>query len=332
LRQGTSVDRIVRASRIASISGSEVSSQAATHLVTAMRGRITGADRAGSRTTSVSSAIDVNSASQNAYSLLIQPIADLLPKNPDDRVVFVPQSSLFAIPFHALQDEQGRYLIEKHTLQVTPSIQSLQLVQQQARVQPFSAPLIVGNPAPMAENLAPLPGAEAEAKTIAQMLNASALVGEKATKGNVWDKMLRSSLLHFATHGLLNHERGVESAIALVDAKSGEGLLTADEILRMQLNANLAVLSACDTGRGRITGDGVIGLSRSFMSAGVPSVVVSLWAVPDVPTKTLMTSFYQNLQKQPDKAKALRQAMLSTMKQYPNPGDWAGFVLIGSAD
>lgn len=99
----------------------------------------------------------------------------------------------------------------------------------------------------------------------------------------------------------------------------------------MKLNAELVVLSACNTGRGRITGDGVIGLSRALISAGVPSVLVSLWQVPDAPTASLMTEFYQNLQKNPDKAQALRQAMLTTMQQNPNPKNWAAFTLIGEA-
>lgn len=100
----------------------------------------------------------------------------------------------------------------------------------------------------------------------------------------------------------------------------------------MKLNAELVVLSACDTGRGRITGDGVIGLSRSLITAGVPSVIVSLWSVPDAPTASLMTQFYQNLKQNPDKAQALRQAMLTTMKQHPNPRKWAAFTLIGEAE
>ncbi|MBD2594732.1 CHAT domain-containing protein [Nostoc spongiaeforme FACHB-130] len=75
--------------------------------------------------------------------------------------------------------------------------------------------------------------------------------------------------------------------------------------------------------------DGVIGLSRSLISAGVPSVLVSLWTVPDVPTAQSMTQFYQNLQKKPDKAQALRQGTLTTMKSHPSPVDWAAFTLIG---
>jgi CHAT domain-containing protein/predicted negative regulator of RcsB-dependent stress response len=273
----------------------------------------------------------IKAALQPAHALLIQPIADLLPPNPHDRVVIIPQGSLFLVPFQALQDEQGQYLIEKHTLQIAPSIQALQLVQQRPSVA-TGQPLIIGNPQPMPENLAPLPGAEAEAKTIGQMFHTEALLGSQATEATVLEKMAQSSLLHFATHGLVDDERGLGSAIALVKGTSNDGFLTADEIFNLRLKANLAVLSACDTGRGRITGDGVIGLSRSFMSAGVPSVVVSLWAVPDQPTRFLMTDFYRHLRQQPDKAQALRQAMLNTMQQYPHPSDWASFVLVGSAD
>ena len=99
----------------------------------------------------------------------------------------------------------------------------------------------------------------------------------------------------------------------------------------LKLNAELVVLSACHTGQGEITGDGVIGLSRSLIAAGVPSAIVSLWAVPDTPTALLMTEFYRHLQQNPDKAQALRSAMLTTMKQYPEPINWAAFTLSGEA-
>ena len=122
--------------------------------------------------------------------------------------------------------------------------------------------------------------------------------------------------------------------IALAPSKQDDGLLTAEEILSLKLNADLVILSACNTGRGRITGDGVIGLSRSLFIAGTPSVIVSLWSVPDSPTAELMTEFYTNLnQNKLDKAQALRQAMLKIKQQYPNkPLNWAAFTLIGEAE
>ncbi|NJS09449.1 MAG: CHAT domain-containing protein [Microcoleus sp. CSU_2_2] len=109
-------------------------------------------------------------------------------------------------------------------------------------------------------------------------------------------------------------------------------MLTSGEIFNLKLNAELVVLSACNTGRGTISGDGVLGLSRSFITAGVSSIVVSLWLVPDAPTAELMAEFYRQLQQNSDKAVALRQAMLATMRQHPQPSNWAAFTLIGEAD
>jgi CHAT domain-containing protein len=143
--------------------------------------------------------------------------------------------------------------------------------------------------------------------------------------------MLSSRIIHFATHGSFDPERGIGSWIALTPSGDDDGFLTAEEIFDLKLNAGLVVLSACDTGRGKITGDGVIGLSRSFISAGVPSVLVSLWKVNDTATAYLMHEFYQNWQQGHNKAQALRQAMLTTMQQYPGVENWAAFTLIGEA-
>jgi CHAT domain-containing protein len=280
---------------------------------------------------------------QQLHQLLIEPIADLLPSDPNDHVIFIPQGQLFLIPFPALQDKEGKYLIEKHTILTAPAIQVLDLTRKQReRLQTSLTPdfLVVGNPTmpsvPPApgeppQQLSSLPGAEAEAKAIAPILNTKAIVGKDATKAAIVKLLPSAQIVHLATHGLLDDIRGIGSAIALAPSGKDDGLLTAEQILDLKLNAELVVLSACNTGRGRITGDGVIGLSRSLISAGVPSVIVSLWSVPDAPTALLMTEFYQNLQKNTDKAQALRQAMITTMKQYPAPKDWAAFTLIGEA-
>ncbi|MEQ8540370.1 MAG: CHAT domain-containing tetratricopeptide repeat protein [Coleofasciculus sp. D1-CHI-01] len=281
------------------------------------------------------------------HKLLIAPIANLLPTDPKERVIFIPQASLFLVPFPALQDEQGNYLVEKHTILTAPAIQVLDLTRKQKHnIQNSTGDvLIVGNPTmpkiqfgELVTNLTPLPGAEREANQIADFFNTEALIGSQATKAAVMEKMQQARIIHLATHGLLYDFKGfgVPGAIAL--APSGkpddvvDGLLTAGEIFDMKLSADLVVLSACDTGRGDIKGDGVIGLSRSLISAGVPSILVSLWAVNDDSTAFLMTEFYRNLQQNPDKAVALRQAMLTTMKQYPNPKQWAAFTLIGESE
>jgi CHAT domain-containing protein len=271
------------------------------------------------------------SLTRKTYEILIQPIADLLPKDPEARVTFIPQGSLFLVPFQALQDGTGKYLIEKHTMTFAPSIQSLSFNQQKQQNKSLS-PLIVGNPEPMPNDLSPLPGAATEANAIAQILKTQAIVGAQATEILISQKLTQAGTIHFATHGLLNEQEALESSLAFAPSPERDGLLKAEDIFDLKLQADLAVLSACDTGRGKITGDGVLGLSRSLLSAGVKNVVVSLWEVPDKPTSSLMVEFYRNLQRNPDKAKALRQAMLAQMKKTPTPNDWAAFILLGTAD
>lgn len=183
------------------------------------------------------------------------------------------------------------------------------------------------------QQLPPLPGAETEAKEIAQLLNVKVITGKDATKAAFIQRLPQARFIHLATHGLLDDFKGlgVPGAVALAPDGKDDGLLTANEILDLKINAELVVLSACNTGQGKLTGDGVIGLSRALISAGAPSVIVTLWSIPDSPSALLMGEFYRQLQKNPDKARALRQAMLTTMKQHPSPSDWAAFTLIGEA-
>ena len=287
------------------------------------------------------------------HQILIEPIAKFLPSHSDQRVIFIPQNELLLVPFPALQDAKGQYLIQQHTILTAPALQVLQLTREKRErlgVENFTAlegknALVVGNPTMPSittqegetEVLPPLPGAQAEALEIAKLLKTKALTGNVATKASIVQQMLKARVIHLATHGLLDDFKGLGVPGALAFAPEGtgqlnDGLLTADEIVDLNLNADLVVLSACNTGTGRITGDGVVGLSRSLITAGVPSVVVSLWSVPDASTEFLMTQFYQSFQQNLDKAQALRQAMLMTMKQYPNPINWAAFTLIGEAD
>jgi CHAT domain-containing protein len=97
----------------------------------------------------------------------------------------------------------------------------------------------------------------------------------------------------------------------------------------MKLDADLAVLSACDTGQGRIAADGLLGLSRAFLLAGVPRVIATLWPIDDISTPILMGDFYDHLDAR-EAAGALRHAMLTTIAAgYPEPRHWAAFALIG---
>jgi CHAT domain-containing protein/Tfp pilus assembly protein PilF len=144
-------------------------------------------------------------------------------------------------------------------------------------------------------------------------------------------------ILHFATHGLLNSERPELSGLvfSLIDqqGKQQDGFLRLHEIYNLQLNADLIVLSACETGLGKeIKGEGLIGLTRGFMYSGAPRVVASLWNVDDLATAELMKLFYQRMLKDGLPAgAALRAAQLelSKQKRWASPYFWAGFVLHG---
>ncbi|MEG4520976.1 MULTISPECIES: CHAT domain-containing protein [unclassified Microcoleus] len=241
------------------------------------------------------------------YQILIEPIAHLLHTRSNTPVVFIPQDILLLVPFSSLQDSEGKFLIEKHTVLTAPSIQVLELIQKrsiEAQETPLEA-LVVGNPwmptIPLTEpplQLQELPWSGTEAKAIAPLLQTQPITGAAATKVNVVEQMPKARLIHLATHGLLDDIRqlGVPGAIALAPSDGDNGFLTAGEIYNMKLNAELVVLSACSTGQGKITGDGVIGLSRCLIAAGVKSVIVSLWSVGDLSTAFLMVKFYQIFQ------------------------------------
>ena len=299
------------------------------------------------------------------YQVLIEPVADLLPHKEGARVMFVPQGALFLVPFAALENPDGVPLIARYSVSVTPSMQTLALTAiRKQRSRTIGPAVIVGNPVmptysprphEPAIDIPDLPGAEEEAKAIGALLKASPLTGAAATKSAVMQQAREARYIHLATHGFLDdfteraegsanpHVRKVVSfgggedgvtpgMLALAPSGADSGMLTADEIAESTTNAELVVMSACDSGRGAINDEGVIGLSRAWMAAGAPSVIVSLWAIPDEPTRYLMVDFYRLLTAGSGKAEALREAMLATRAKHPNPADWAAFVLLGEPD
>ena len=159
------------------------------------------------------------------------------------------------------------------------------------------------------------------------------------------DRLSQYRIVHFSAHGLVNERRPRFSGIVLslpkvdkegVPLSEEDGLLSAYEILNLKLNADLVVLSACQTGIGKeIKGEGMMGLMRAFMYAGTPSVVVSLWNVNDRSAADLMIRFYKNLWKpgseKLNKAEALRKAQLEVIKLGSKPYHWAPFILVGKS-
>lgn len=175
-------------------------------------------------------------------------------------------------------------------------------------------PLVTIIPGKTPQQLFSLKGAETEAQNIASSFTTTVLIGVQATKFMVVERMKKSRIIHLATHGNFDANQGNKSWVALATDSlntADNGLLTAEEIVNLNLKSELVVLSACGTGRGKIGGDGVISLSCAFISAGSASVLVFLWSVDDNITAFIMEQFYQNWHNGDDKAKALRDAMLA---------------------
>ena len=285
--------------------------------------------------------------SRFVHLTLLDPIQDALPSDINSHVVLVPQGSLFNVPFAALPVAKDTPMIERHTISVVPSLEVLNLVAAQEesnREKKLEDILIVGNPTMPSYQFRPdkppakltdLKGAEREAVFLGEMLKVTPLIGDDATEVGVVEKMKTAKIIHLATHGSLEAEnvfsQAYLSAVALAPGEGEDGFLTVRETMRLDLSADLVVLSACDTGLGKITGDGVVGLTRGFFSAGVPTVVASLWPVSDLSAGYLMVTYHSALAAGKDKATALRIAMLETRKKYPKPRDWAAFSVYGLA-
>ena len=188
------------------------------------------------------------------------------------------------------------------------------------------------------KNLTSLHGTGSEIEMIAKHFQGNFNQSETATKANFVQEAPNYGILHLAMHGEANFENEKFANLKFTNTKKNKSeedyLLYQSEIVNLELNAQLAVLSACETGLGRyIHGEGIASLGRSFMYAGVPSVVMSLWKVNDNSTSHLMPYFYENLAKGMPKDKALHQAKLTFLKRedyvFLHPHYWAGFVAIG---
>jgi CHAT domain-containing protein len=183
-----------------------------------------------------------------------------------------------------------------------------------------------------------LPEAEQEVRALGRLYGASrsrVYTGAEAREDRFKSEAGRARVLHFAAHGLVNNASPMYSHLALAAGGAGEdGLLEAWELTRLDLKADLAVLSACETARGRTAaGEGMIGLSWAMFIAGVPSLVVSQWKVESAGTRELMVNFHRGLisPTKMTKSEALRQAALKLLKnpETSHPFYWAGFVLVG---
>ena len=168
-----------------------------------------------------------------------------------------------------------------------------------------------------------------------QSLKSISYLREESTEENAKAANMKDfDYIHFSCHGLLNDDfQSLVLSQLPADKSKEDGYFTLNEIMNCDYNAKLVVLSACETGSGKMyKGEGVTGLTRAVMYAGTPAVVASLWKVDDTATKELMVYFYRNmLEKNLEKTEALRQAKLELLKNknYSNPLYWSAFVMYG---
>ena len=280
-------------------------------------------------------------ASRSLYHFLIPPeIESHLPTEADASLIIVPHEELFLVPFAMLQGDDGRMLIDRFKLSISPSITVLAETDERHRARNFrgkahaSEVLVMGNPLMPFVNgvqLNSLEGAAKEATTVAKMLGTNALMQGSATEFAFKRDAPSKRVIHLATHGVADNLDPMNSFVALAPTPGENGLLTAAEVTKLRLKADIVVLSACQTGLGHISGDGVIGLWRSFIVAGADSLVVSLWNVDDDATAELMAEFYRGFTTGKDKADALREAMRKVRRQSNDPYKWAAFLLVGEA-
>jgi CHAT domain-containing protein len=294
-------------------------------------------------------------AAHRLFQRLAQPAqAQLAGKT---NLLIVPDAELWELPFQALVGPDGRrHLIETATVSYAPSLAALsemRALQNARRHAAQSNLLALGNPAlsnatlahatTRANDFSPLPDAETEVRQLGRLFGArgKVLTGAEATEAAWKAEAGGYRYLHFAAHGQFNNRNPMYSRLMLArragDAAEDDGLLEAWEVMNLRLDADLAVLSACDTGRGQVNrGEGIIGLSWAFFVGGAPTSIVSHWPVNSPNTAKLMAELYRQLNPPTGRAVSPTEAFQRAAKRLlanPNtnhPYYWAGFSIIGA--
>ncbi|HEX6896081.1 MAG TPA: CHAT domain-containing tetratricopeptide repeat protein [Bryobacteraceae bacterium] len=297
----------------------------------------------------------LSDASRADWMEAVEPVArkllDGIPPLEDPRttsLIVVPDGALAAIPFEALPHSR-RPLIERFNVSYLPASSLLRRGSSPRTVRWFWDPSLkaFADPAPSAGQKpepvnagerSRLPGAQLEVRKIAASLGGRSFIysGSSATKPRVLQD-LRTPVLHLATHAFADLENPDLSYILFASTSTVQryDYLFLKEVDELPLKGvRLVTLSACETGRGReVRGEGVQSFATSFLAAGVPSVVTSLWVVPDQRTAQLMMRFYSRLARGEPVAGAMRGAKLEFVHSATaaHPANWAAFVVDGNA-
>jgi len=301
--------------------------------------------------------------SRQLYRSLVEPLPETTRAT---RFIIVPDGILNLLPFEALRDSRGQYLLKSRVVSYVPSGTILDTLRHNQTQQPAPRSLLaVGDVAYENQGgagkklsasasvrgrlergiadfsgipLHDLPETREEIEEIGKIVgpNAVILLGKDATETAFKKEPLNEfRVLHLAVHGFADTQYPERSALILgIDPKStDDGLLQVREIIRLRLNAQLTTLSACDTGVGKLQGqEGISNLVEAFLVAGSRSVVASLWSAEDTSTSALMNRFYQRLAEGEDTSSALRDAKLDLLAKFGgqmSPYYWAGFITVG---
>ena len=274
------------------------------------------------------------------YKLLLYPVQQHIAGS---QVVIVPDGPLALVPFAALVDENGRYVAESGArIRLVPSLAAADVISKRPR-NPIRKSLIIGDPH-VGEiikdgNIIPvpsIPSAAKEAKLIGRVLRCKPLTGRQATKKEFLRNVESADLIHIAAHG--DAERG-EILLAAPSGTGEDQAVPVDEVmLKMsdletkRIQAQLVVLSSCYSARGKVQGEGVVGMARAFLGAGARAVLVTLWAVDDSVTYPMMGIFYGGLLDGKSASDALSDAMKvvrESQEVFRHARFWAPFILLG---
>ena len=287
---------------------------------------------------------DIGEVSRRLYSLLFAGIDSLLPK----RVHIIATGELENVPFPALRreapGEPARYLGTEIAISRQMSINSMRLMRDQEMnpryEQPLGmAPSFANEYLPMSDLrqagfvLPPLLYNTDEVESLEARGPGSFFYGKNATLGNYLNSVTEHSIVHLATHAISSETDGLRSRIYLASGTGGETVeLQASDIGDKTLNADLVVLSACETGSGgRHATEGRVSLTKAYLAAGARSVVSSSWAVDDFATAALMEVFYEHIEAGQPPHEALRLSRKAYLEKYPDapPYKWAAFDAYG---
>lgn len=263
-------------------------------------------------------------------SALLEPASSQL-RNITSLVV-VPDGVLWKVPFQALQQTDGTFLVEHAAVDYVPSLAVLRALKASSS-KPHSAHtlLAMGNPGNDTEEQAN------EALALGKLygsMNSRILIGNQATVGQFQAIAPTYEVVHIAAHGIFDDHEPMSSHMIMASAGSNPhaGWLRAREIQSTQLKADLMVLSGCETGKGSFEdGEGLVGMSWATLAAGAHGSLASAWRVEAASTTEMMLAFHQNLQRGVGKAEALRRAELKILHsdKYAHPFYWAAFVFMG---